>query len=167
VISAQRTVSAAGVLTGLAVAALLVIATHVPASSRPLGADVRVTVTPPGELRVERGGVLLAARDLLAGSAARGGVRIRNIAGGAVRVRFCVGARRHDLDSALELSLRAGRRTLAVGALGELRRASRPLRIPRGGARTIAARAWLDPSASGYEGRSAQVAIRPRVQVAR
>ncbi len=59
--SSQRTARAAGLVTGLALAALLVFAMRVPASDQPLGAGVRVEVLPPGELDAGADPVLLAA----------------------------------------------------------------------------------------------------------
>ena len=49
--STQRAARAAGLVTGLALAALLVFAMRVPASDQPLGAGVRVEVAAAGRAR--------------------------------------------------------------------------------------------------------------------
>jgi hypothetical protein len=162
--SSQRTARAAGLVTGLALAALLVFAMRVPASDQPLGAGVRLEVLPPGELDAGADPVLLAANELVAGEERRGSVALTNITVGAVRVRMRARARGHDLDDAVHLELRAGARRLASGPLGGVR-SVRGFRLERGDTRILRARAWIPRGAEGYEGRRARVSLALRTEL--
>ncbi len=150
--SSQRAARAAGLVTGLALAALLVFAMRVPASDQPLGAGVRVEVLPPGELDAGADPVLISARNLVAGEERRGAVPLRNITVGDVRVRARVRAR--GLGRAIRVELRAGGRKLRRGFL-----------LARGETTMLRARAWIPAGAEGYEGRSARVALALRTEL--
>src|SRR5687767_10104217 len=87
----------AGIATGLAVAALLVLAFRVPASGQGLGAGVRIVAAAPGELHVPDGGAVLAARGLMPGGrSVRGTLPVRNVTRGPVNVRLRARSAGHD-----------------------------------------------------------------------
>ena len=150
--SSQRAARAAGLVTGFALAALLVFAMRVPASDQPLGAGVRVEVLRPGELDADDDPVLISARNLAAGEARRGAVTLRNITVGDVRVRVRIRAR--GLGRAVRLELRQGGRKLRRSFL-----------LERADTTKLRARAWIPAGAQGYEGRSAQVALALRTEL--
>ena len=150
--SSQRAARAAGLVTGLALAALLVFAMRVPASDQPLGAGVRVEVVPPGELDTGADPVLLSARNLVAGEERRGAVTIRNITVGDVRVHARVRAR--GLGRAVRVDLRAGAPKLRRG-----------IRLEKAGTITLRARAWIPPGTEGFEGRHARVVVALRTEL--
>ena len=163
--SSQRAVRAAGLLTGLALAALLVFAMRVPASSQPLGAGVRMEVIRPGELDLGVRPVLLSAQRLQPGDEVHGSVPVRNITVGAVIVRMrAVGAAR-ELGDLLHVELRAGGRRLANGPLSGLRRVKRGFRIERAETDTLRARAWIPSHVKDFEGRSARVSLKLRTEL--
>jgi hypothetical protein len=144
----------AGIATGLALAALLVLAFRVPASGHTLGAGVRVVAAAPGELHVPDGGAFLTARDLTpGGAAARARLPVGNVTRGPVDVRVRAHGGGRQLDSGLRMELSAGGRRLASGPLAALRHWSRPMRLERAGERTIRARAWIADGATDTAGR--------------
>jgi hypothetical protein len=148
--SSPRAAWAAGILTGLALAALLVFAMRVPASDQPLGAGVRVEVLPPGELDAGDDPVLISARNLVAGEERRGALTLRNITVGDVRVHVRVRGR----GDAVRLELRKGGRKLRRSFL-----------LKRAGTTKLRARAWIPAGAEGYEGRSERVALALRTEL--
>jgi hypothetical protein len=150
--SSQRAARAAGLVTGLALAALLVFAMRVPASDQSLGASVRVEVLPPGELDAGDDPVLISARNLVAGEERRGAVTLRNITVGDVRVHVRVRAR--GRSEAVRLELREGGRKLRRSFL-----------LERAGTTKLRARAWIPAGAEGYEGRSERLALALRTEL--
>ena len=154
--TAIATTRTAGIATGLALAALLVLAFRVPASGQELGAGVRITAAAPGELHVPapRGGAFLAARGLTPGGrSVRATLPVRNVTRGAVDVRLRARGGGHELDRGLHVELRARDRRLASGPLAGLRRWSRSLRVGRGAERTVQVRAWIVAGADNTAGR--------------
>jgi hypothetical protein len=150
----------AGIATGLALAALLVLAFRVPASGQEPGAGVRIAAQAPGELHVPEGEPFLAARGLMAGGGeTRATLPVRNVTRGPVHVRLRASGGGHDLDQALHLELRSGGRRLASGPLSRLRRWSRAVRVERGGEGTIAARAWIPAGAKDTSARMASLRL--------
>ena len=136
---------------------LLVLAFRVPASGDTLGAGVRLVALAPGELHVPNGGRFLAARNLTPGGrSASAELPVRNVTRGPVEVSMRARGNR-DLDRALHVVLRAGDDRLASGPLARLRSWSRPMRVERGGERTIHARAWIAADARDTAGRSAEL----------
>lgn len=144
----------AGIATGLALAAVLVLAFRVPASGQTLGAGVRIAAAAPGELHVPDRGAFLAAGQLTPGGrSVRAALPVRNVTRGPVDVRLRARGGGRELDRGLYVELRSGGRRLASGPLAGLRRWSRPVRVERGGERTVHARAWIAPGADGTAGR--------------
>ena len=159
-VNQNKTVRVAGLATGLALAALLVIAFRVPASEQPLGAGIRVQVSLPGELDAD-GRTLVAARDLLPGPAAsaHGSLALRSITSVPVRVSGHLRGGARDLDRLVRIELRAGGRRLAAGPLGGLRRTSRALVLDPHESTRLRFRAWLLDGASGFGGRQARATL--------
>jgi hypothetical protein len=163
--SAQRLLRLAGLLTGLCLAGLLVLALRVPASDGALGANARFSVVPPGELQVDRQRLLRARALVPGGGGAHGRVELRNITVGPVAARARLRPDVDDLDGALQVELRAGPRRLAAGTLGELRRWSRPVTIEQGETVALRARVHLPPEAGNYAGRSTSVRLELRARL--
>jgi hypothetical protein len=150
----------AGIATGLALAALLVLAFRVPASSQLLGAGVRFTAVAPGELHVPRTDAFLEVGKLTPGGrAARATLPVTNVTRGPVDVRLRAQMATHDLDNAVRVELRAGARTLASGTLAGLRDWTRPLRLERADERTIHVRAWIPAGTEDTVGRRVTVQL--------
>jgi hypothetical protein len=156
--STGKGIRAAGLATGLALTALLVLAFRVPASERPLGAGLRVSMSLPGELEASSR-TLLSEPGLVRGDGrARGEIELSSITSLPVRVRTRLrGAR--ALDRLVLVELRAGRRLLASGPLGRLRRRVRSLELAPYEARTLRLTARLAPEANGFDGTSARVRL--------
>lgn len=165
--SLQGSLRAAGLITGLAIAAMLVFALRVPASGGELGATVQMKATAPGELII-RDFSFFSASGLSAGGPARNGtLEVQNITVGPADVRFRLKPRSPELDDALQVELRAGGRTLASGSLGRLKRWSRPVRVGLQETESVRFRAWLPGDAERWQGRSVMVEVEPRVRLAK
>ena len=112
--SAIAPIRTAGIATGLALAALMVLAFRVPASGQSLGAGVRIAAVAPGEVHVPHYGAFLKARGLEpGGKSARATLPVKNVTRGPVDVRLRARMGNHDLDRAVHVQLRAGGRMLA------------------------------------------------------
>ena len=152
--SAIAPLRTAGIASGLALAALMVLAFRVPASSQSLGAGVRMVAVAPGELHVPDRDAFLKARGLEPGGRhARAALPVRNVTRGPVDVRLRVRMTSHDLDRAVHVQLRAGGRTLASTTLAGLRRWTRSLRLKKGQERVIRVRAWIPRGSADTTGR--------------
>jgi hypothetical protein len=162
--TAQRTLRAAGLLAGMALAALLLLAVRVPDSSGVLGAGVRLSAVPPGDLRVPSEPFLVARNLVSGGSSARGRLRVRNISAGPLRVRLRLRPEEPLLDRGLNVRLMVGERTLAVGSLGSLRRWSDPALVGESEALALRAVAWVPAAAEDYQGRSVDVPLEFRAR---
>jgi hypothetical protein len=150
----------AGIASGLALAALLVLAFRVPASSELLGAGVRVTATAPGEVHVPTTGAFLRVDKLRpGGKPARATLPVTNVTRGPLDVRLRARMASHELDHALHLELREGSRVLASGTLAGLRNWTRPLRLERAGESTVRVRAWIPAGADDTVGRRVAVKL--------
>jgi len=150
----------AGIASGLALAALLVLAFRVPASSQSLGAGVRFTAVPPGEVHVPRPDAFLRVDKLTPGGRpARATLPLTNVTRGPVDVRLRAHMATHDLDHALRVELGAGDRMLASGTLGDLRQWTPPLRLERANERTVRVRAWIPAGTEHTAGRRVAVTL--------
>jgi hypothetical protein len=158
--SAITPIRTAGIASGLALAALLVLAFRVPASSQLLGAGVRITAAAPGEVHVPRTDAFLRVGKLTpGGKPAQATLPLRNVTRGPVDVRLRARMATHDLDRAVRVELRAGGRTLASGTLASLRRWTRPLRLERAHERTMRVRAWIPAGTQDTVGRRVAVKL--------
>lgn len=158
--SAIAPIRTAGIATGLALAALLVLAFRVPASGQSLGAGVRIAAMAPGEVHVPGAGAFLKAGQLKPGGrSARAALPVGNVTRGPVDVRLRARMESHELDRAVHVQLRAGGRTLSSGSLTQLRDWTRPVRIARADERTIRVRAWIPAGADNTMGRHVAVKL--------
>jgi hypothetical protein len=150
----------AGIASGLALAALMVLAFWVPASSQRLGAGVRITAMAPGEVHVPDSNAFLRVGKLTpGGKPARATLPVTNVTRGPLDVRLRARMASHELDRALHLELRQGDRALASGTLAGLRRWTPPLRLERAGESTVRVRAWIPAGADDTAGRRVAVKL--------
>jgi hypothetical protein len=150
----------AGIASGLALAALMVLAFWVPASSQRLGAGVRITAMAPGEVHVPDSNAFLRVGKLTpGGKAARATLPLTNVTRGPLDVRLRARMASHELDRALHLQLREGGRVLASGTLADLRGWTRPLRLERAGESTVRVRAWIPAGADNTAGHRVAVKL--------
>jgi hypothetical protein len=158
--SAITPIRTAGIASGLALAALLVLAFRVPASSELLGAGVRFTAMAPGEVHVPSTDSFLEVGKLTPGGrTARATLPVRNVTRGPVDVRMRARMASHDLDRAVRVELRAGGRMLASGTLADLRRWTRPVRLERAGEQSVHVRAWIPAGTEDTVGRRVAVKL--------
>jgi hypothetical protein len=158
--SAIAPIRTVGIATGLALAALMVLAFRVPASGQSLGAGVRITAMAPGEVHVPRTDAVLEVAKLTpGGKPARATLPVTNVTRGPLDVRLRARMASHELDRAVRVELRAGGRMLASGTLAGLRRWSRPLRVERAGERTVRVRAWIPAGTKDTVGRRVAVTL--------
>jgi hypothetical protein len=152
--SAIAPIRTAGIATGLAIAALLVLMFRVPASSELLGAGVRISAEAPGEVHVPSSDAFLRVGKLTpGGKPARATLPLTNVTRGPVDVRLRARMTSHDLDRAVRVELRASGRTLASTTLAGLRRWTRPLRLERAGERSVQVKAWIPAGTANTVGR--------------
>jgi hypothetical protein len=158
--SAITPIRTAGIASGLALAALLVLAFRVPASSQLLGAGVRFTAVAPGEVHVPAADTFLRVDKLTpGGKPARATLPVSNVTRGPVDVRLRARTATHELDRAVRVELRAGDRMLASSTLAGLRRWTRPLRLGRAEERAVRVRAWIPAGTSDTVGRRVAVKL--------
>src|SRR4051812_14491177 len=102
--SAIAPIRTVGIATGLALAALLVLAFRVPASSQSLGAGVRITAVAPGEVHVPDTDAFLEVGQLKpGGKPARAALPVRNVTRGPLDVRLRARKTGHELDHAVHV----------------------------------------------------------------
>jgi hypothetical protein len=158
--SAITPIRTTGIACGLALAALLVLAFRVPASSQLLGAGVRFTAMAPGEVHVPRTDAFLSVDKLTpGGKPARATLPVTNVTRGPVDVRLRARTTTHDLDRAVRVELRAGGRMLASTTLAGLHRWTRPLRLGRAEERSVRVRAWIPARTADTVGRRVAVKL--------
>jgi hypothetical protein len=158
--SAIAPIRTVGIACGLALAALLVLAFRIPASSELLGAGVRFTAMAPGEVHVPRTDAFLPVGKLTpGGKPARATLPLTNVTRGPLDVRVRARMATHDLDRAVHVELRAGGRVLSTGTLAGLRSWTRPLRVERAGEQTIRVRAWIPAGTEDTAGRRVAVKL--------
>jgi hypothetical protein len=149
-----------GIASGLALAALLVLAFRVPASGQSLGAGIRITAVAPGELHVPGTDAFLEAGRLMpGGKPARATLHLTNVTRGPVDVRLRARMASHELDRAMRVELRAGGRMLASSTLAGLRRWTRSLRLERAEERTVRVQAWIPAGTDDTTGRRVAVQL--------
>jgi hypothetical protein len=166
--SAIAPIRSAGIATGLALAALLVLAFRVPASSDLLGAGVRFTAMAPGEVHVPTTDSFLRVGKLTpGGKPARAALPVTNVTRGPVDVRVRARTTSHELDRALRVQLRAGGRILASTTLGGLRRWTPSLRLERAEERTVRVRAWIPAGTDDTTGRRVAVKLELDAELAK
>jgi hypothetical protein len=166
--SAIAPIRTAGIATGLALAALMVLALRVPASGQSLGAGVRMAAVAPGEVHVPRTGAFLNVGGLEpGGKSARATLPVRNVTRGPVDVRLRARVANHDLDRAVHVQLRAGGRTLASSSLGDLHEWTRSLRLNTAEERVVRVRAWIPKGTDNTIGRRVAVDLELDAELAK
>jgi hypothetical protein len=168
---AERWIRPLALLAGLCAVGLAVSHWSLRSTVGTLGAEVRVSAVPTGELSVSRVDPFLVGRDLHPGGrkAAEGTVSVTNItaAGRTVRVRALPSAT--DLDGLLEVSVTAGGERLYHGTLGGLRHWTRAsAALASGKSVKLEVRTPLLATArQGYAGRIEDVQLELRSQAPR
>jgi len=156
-----------GLAVGVSLAAVAVLSWRIPASEATLGADVRLVAAEPGELEISSDGPVASGRALLPGrGAATGELAVRNITGRPARVALKALPSNDELDDAIRLELRSGRRVLLSGELGELREWSGTrLELDPAERATLDVRLWLPRGTDeDFEGRMTDVTLDFRVR---
>lgn len=151
------------ICAGVGLCLVALAAWRLPTSGSPPGLDMRLIMTPPGELTVDPVGVLASARAMQAGDAAASGViEVRNIAGRRLLVSLVALPSERDLARTVRLRAVAGDGTLAGGTLASLDRPRAGIEIPARGSRRIGVSAWVPPGQAGYRGRILDVTLELR-----
>jgi hypothetical protein len=150
-----------GVVLGVSLAAVALIAWRVPGGEGTLGADVRVETLQTGEVGVAPLHPFLTAPSLMPGSQASGSVTLRNQTGSPLAVRLRARPSSRDLDRILRVQVRAGGRPLYDGGLGGLRASGTlPLRLAPAASVRVGVRAWLPGGLrTGFKGRIVAVTL--------
>jgi hypothetical protein len=160
----ERTMRGAGLVLGLGVVVLALLAWRLPTVRPDLGAEAAFSITRTGELEVQQAGVFLDAKGLRPGSTAQSGaVAIRNQTGKtlAVSLRALPGAR--DLDGVVAVELRSGRERIFSGTLGGLRDWTEPLRLRSGERAPLTLRVSIPSTVrAGYAARIESVPLELR-----
>jgi len=121
----------AGLLTGLGLAVAAFVAWQIPASGQALGADITIVAAPAGEVTVSPLAPTLAARGLRRGQTDRGEMKLTNITGSPLAIRFRALPSSDALDSSAVLTISDRGRVLVSAPLTALRKWSRSrLRLP-------------------------------------
>lgn len=151
-----------GLLTGLSIATVAVLAWRIPAGNGTLGTDLIVAAVPTGEIEVSSPGPFISATAMHPApeaDAPAGSVKVRNITGQSLAIRVKVSANIPDLNSLLWMEIEASGRPLFRGPVEELARGTTNTFVLASGQRTtLDVRTWFPPSVtSGYEGRIANM----------
>jgi hypothetical protein len=150
----------AGMLVGIALVAVVVLAFRVPDGSGTLGSDVIFSISPTGELGVSRSGPFMSATGLRPGGSLKGQVDVLNQTGKRLAVRLRALPDAKDLDRLLVVDVRAGESLLYHGPLAGLRKQTRAFRIDSGQERALRLRASLPARLrDGYAGRIETVSL--------
>jgi len=153
-------------LVGVGLCTVALGAWRLPTAGSPPGLDMRLIVTPPGELTVEPDGVVASVRAMQAGDApVEGSVEVRNVSGQSLLVRPVALPSVSGLGREVQLRAAACGKTVAAGALASLER-------PRGAGFLLAPRescqvevsTWMEPGAGGYRGRILDVSLEFRTR---
>lgn len=149
---------------GIVLVAIALAAWRVPAASGPLGAELRVSAVPAGELTVSRIDPFLVETGLRpTGRAPRAAhtLTLRNVAGRPLGFRMRSVPSGRGLDGVLRIEARVGGHELYTGTLGGLRRWTRGVFSLASGERSpLAVKAWLPSSAArGSEGMIEDVSL--------
>lgn len=152
----------AGVVAGVALVAVVVLAFRVPDGTGTLGADVIVAISPTGELGVSRPGPFMSVTGLRPGGTFTGEVDVANQTGRRLAVRVRALPDSKDLDRLLVVDVRAGDapRPIYTGLLAGLRAKTPAFRLDSGRKRALRVRASLPAGvADGYAGRIETISL--------
>jgi hypothetical protein len=149
-----------GLVAGVALVAVVVLAFRVPDSSGTLGADVIVAIAPTGELGVSRPGPFMSTTGLRPGGALSGKVDVFNQTGRRLAVHLRALPDSKDLDRLLVVDVHADRARLFHGRLGDLRAKTPAFRLDSGRKRVLHVRASLPAGVkTGYAGRIGTISL--------
>jgi hypothetical protein len=168
-LSIDRSARLAGILLGVGLAAVALVAWRVPRGERTLGADVRMEALQTGPVGVAPLQPFLAKPSLLPGAAVSGSVTLRNQTGVPLALRLRALPSTRDLNRMLVVKVSAGARALYDGSLEGLRTSGTgPLRLRSGQAQRVQVRASLPASLkSGYQGRIVDITLQIDSRTAR
>jgi hypothetical protein len=162
----RPSVTAAGLLVGLAAVAVSVPGLKVASGEGSLGVDLRVSVHVPTELAIEGDDLLVNARRLVPGTAraeGHGSALLANQTGVALRVHVAAQPSSPQLADQIVLELRSGHRRFARGTVSQLSAGTRSFVIPFRRRRRLSVRASLPPTVrSGYKGVLQDIALELR-----
>ncbi len=120
------------------------------------GLDLMISVNPTGELQTTPAGPVFFANGLTPGPPGHGTLgafEVRNRTGRTLEVRLRALPSSYAVDDTLQLQIQAGAIRMFLGGLGELRRwTGSAISLASGASQVITVRAWLTPSATGYQG---------------
>jgi hypothetical protein len=152
---------AAGLLVGLAGAALLILSWRLPTTSGTLSADLTVAARPTGELGVSPHGTFVRALGMRPGS--RGGsgdVRVTNQTASRLDISLRTTGQGRDLDLLTRVVISADRYTVFDGTLGDLRQPHLGFALEPGDAADVGVRVWLRAGTGDrYRGRVEAVTL--------
>ena len=156
----ERWVRRGGVVFGVALVCAVLVAFRVPDGSGRLGADLIVSISPTGELGVDRSGPFMTAAGLQPGSSADGGFRVANQTGKVLAVRLRALPDSRELDRLLTVDVRAGKVRVFRGRLGALRAGTESFVIAPGDRRPVRVHAQLPAGLKGgWAGRISTVKL--------
>jgi hypothetical protein len=168
---AERWIRPLALLAGLCAVGLAVSHWNLRSTVGTLGAEVRVSAVPTGELSVSRVDPFLVGRDLHPGGrkAATGSVAVTNVTATERTLGLRALPSASDLDDLLELSVSAGGERLYHGPLGGLRRWTRAsAALASGEGVKLRVRASLPATARhGYAGRIEDIQLALRSEALR
>lgn len=152
------TARAAGVLTGLAAFAALVVGTRLPPGPEVLGVDVTIAIAPTGELGVQPAGPVLIESGLRPGQdPGRHATQVMNRTGQPLLVTIKARPNGDDLDGALHLDLHLDSQPLWSGAERDLRSSGVQFRLEPGHDMRLGLAAAVPADAERWSGRVVNV----------
>jgi hypothetical protein len=158
--TSERWVRRGGVVFGVALVCAVLVAFRVPGGSGRLGTDLIVSISPTGELGVDRAGPFVTATGLGPGSSADGGFRVANQTGKVLAVRLRALPDSRELDRVLAVEVWAGTARVFKGRLGALRAGTGAFAIAPGDRRAVRVRAQLPSGLQrGWAGRISTVKL--------
>jgi hypothetical protein len=149
----------AGLLLGLALAALAIAGWTMPAGKPPGGVRVAMTTVATGELGVAPAGRLLPPRELRAGQSVTAGLVLTNLTADTRRVRLRVVAGSHENDGNIDVLASAGGQPVLSGSLGAAGSWGADTELASGARSRIEVRLTVPPDAADYEDRVADLRI--------
>jgi hypothetical protein len=160
-LNSGRAARALGATCGLVAAAALIMSWRTGPAGATLGAQVRIAVSPTGELALKPAGTVLTGYRLRPGRAAASELRLTNQTPKALAVRLRAVPSSGSLDETLVVSVSTPGRTLAAARLGHLHEwTPRSLTIAAGHSSKLELRASvLAGTRGGYEGQRVDVEL--------
>jgi hypothetical protein len=157
----------AGLLIGLALAAVAVAGWTMPTGVRPEGVRLTLTAAPTGELSVTPLWRVLRSGPMRPGDSAMGTWVITNLTGESRRVQLRTVAPSHDLDDDVDVLATSTEAELLAGRLGSTHAWGRAVDMPPGSRIRVRVRLTVPAGASGYENRAADLRLELRSEASR